>query len=280
MHKRKAGLQKEVSKIFIGIRIPRNNASDADTLPAAPVPAKYIGPKPVSAASRPVIIPQTRQNTPSAPAPAQKVYEPPAPARNVYEQPAPQHTSYEPTAAARPPVKQPELELPPRPTMQIPVSKIWEKLKGKLLTVKPGAGVNQTRQKVMVVMIPVLFVVLIVVLTRVLRTPSRPSGIAVNSSAALSGASFNGKIDWEPPPLYPANLRDPMVFGSTTQSRENTGRPIVKGIVYSDDNPCAVVGDRIVSVGGVVQGATVVKINPDSVEFARGDEIWTQKVEP
>jgi hypothetical protein len=161
--------------------------------------------------------------------------------------------------------------------LKIPGLKIWKKLQRKLLT--PKNGVSLDRQKVMVVMIPVLFVILIVVLIRVLQSPGRPSGIAANSSAALSGVSFNGKIDWELPPLYPGNLRDPMVFGAAAQSKENTDRPTVKGIVYSEDNPCAVIGERIVSVGGVVQGATVVKINPDSVEFAKGDEIWTQKVE-
>ena len=70
-----------------------------------------------------------------------------------------------------------------------------------------------------------------------------------------------------------------LVFGSVTQTKENSGKPIVKGIVFSEDNPCAVVGDRIVSVGDVVQEATVVKINSDSVEFAKGDETWVQKVE-
>jgi hypothetical protein len=73
-----------------------------------------------------------------------------------------------------------------------------------------------------------------------------------------------------------------MVFGAKPKDKkeeENTNRPAVKGIVYSEDNPCAVVGDRIVSAGDVVQGATVVKINPDGVEFTRGDESWTQKVE-
>lgn len=53
----------------------------------------------------------------------------------------------------------------------------------------------------------------------------------------------------------------------------------VNGIIYSTDNPCAVVGSRIVSVGDVVNGATVVKINPKSVEFERDNNKWTQYVE-
>jgi type II secretory pathway component PulC len=129
-------------------------------------------------------------------------------------------------------------------------------------------------------MIPVLFVVFVFVLFKVLRTPSVSSTKIGNNSAASASTAFNGKIDWELPPPYPENLRDAMVFGPVTQTQEgNRDRPVVKGIVYSEDNPCAVVGDRIVSAGEVVQGATVVKINPDSVEFTKGDENWTQKVE-
>jgi hypothetical protein len=132
----------------------------------------------------------------------------------------------------------------------------------------------------MVLLIPVLFVVFVFVLFKVLRTPSAPSTEAANNVAASAIASFNSKIDWELPPPYPENLRDAMVFGPATQiQEENKDRPVVKGIVYSEDNPCAVVGERIVSAGDVVQGATVVKINPDSVEFTKGDESWTQKVE-
>jgi len=128
-------------------------------------------------------------------------------------------------------------------------------------------------------MMPVLFIVLIVVLVRVLKAPAHAPAAAGKTASAASSVTFKGQIDWQLPQPYPENLRDPMVFGSTNQTKENTDRPTVKGIVYSEDNPCAVVGDRIVSQGDVVQGATVVKINPESVDFARGDETWTQKVE-
>jgi hypothetical protein len=161
--------------------------------------------------------------------------------------------------------------------------KIWEQVKGKLLSSKPGA--NQNRQKIMMVAIPVLAVVLFVVLTHVLRKPATKAGPTAKKSA--SAAAFNGKIDWVMPPLYPEILRDPMKFGTLIeppklppdQVEDTAPRPVVKGIVYSEDNPCAVVGDRIVSAGDEVDGATVVKINPDSVEFAAGDKKWTQKVE-
>jgi hypothetical protein len=114
-----------------------------------------------------------------------------------------------------------------------------------------------------------------------LRPQARPA--AANNSAVSAGVAFDGKIKWEMPAPYPESLRDAMAIVEKPKDKkkdeENTNRPAVKGIVYSEDNPCAVVGDRIVSVGDVVQDATVVKINPDSVEFKRGDESWTQKVE-
>jgi hypothetical protein len=134
-------------------------------------------------------------------------------------------------------------------------------------------------------MAPLMAVVFIIVLTQVLRSPSKSAATAAKI-AANATAAFNGKIDWALPPLYPENLRDPMGFAGSfaqaqnqTQAQETITRPVVKGIVYSEDNPCAVVGDRIVSAGDEVDGATVVKINPDSVEFAAGDKKWTQKVE-
>jgi type II secretory pathway component PulC len=54
---------------------------------------------------------------------------------------------------------------------------------------------------------------------------------------------------------------------------------VVKGIVYSDDRPAAVVGNDIVFEGDTVGGAKVVKINQDSVEFQTNEKKWTQKVE-
>jgi hypothetical protein len=275
MLKRKSGLQKEVSKIFTGIKIPRKDAPETSTSPAAPrpaapSPAQRVEPKPVPAVPHLFTILEPEQHTQPTPTATPKVYEPQVPVQDVYEPPAPSPA----------PVRQARPELPFKSHIKIPGLKIWEDLKRKLLTPKPG--VSPVKQKVMVLMMPVLFVVFVVVLTRLLRAPNSPSGTAANNTASSAGAAFEGKINWELPAPYPENLRDAMVFGAKPKDKkeeENTDRPAVKGIVYSEDNPCAVVGDRIVSAGDVVQGATVVKINPDSVEFTKGDESWTQKIE-
>ena len=49
----------------------------------------------------------------------------------------------------------------------------------------------------------------------------------------------------------------------------------VSAIVFSD-NPCAIVNGQIVKVGEVIDGAEVVKIEKEQVEFSRDGESWTQ----
>lgn len=315
MFKRKAGLQKEVSKIFTGIQIPGKNVHEADSPPAsvtpapvkqerpkrisptpaapapvkqnkpklvtpttaAPSPVKQDKPKPIPTVSTPSTVTQPKQNIPSVPPPTPKVYEPPAPVQKVYEPPAAKQQPYMPPAPARSTVKQPKQESLSRSFVRIPRLKIVDKLFGKLLVSKPGT--NTAKQKAMILLMPVLLIVFIFVLTRSLRTPDPRSTKDTDKNDASLSTVFNGKIDWELPSVYPDNIRDPMVFGSSTQKKEEPDRPVVKGIVFSEDNPCAVVGDRIVTAGDVVQGATVVKVNQDSVEFRKGDETWIQKVE-
>jgi hypothetical protein len=282
MRKGKVRLQKEISRIFTGVHIPSNDASGADTRPAAAAPDMYVPPKPVVPAPRTFTI-QEPTEPGRAGVPKLAGYEPPAPVlpalRGLGEAVSlPALGSVEEANVLAPApvsVRQPKPEPLHRPHRRTPFLKIWGQIRNKLFASQPG--VNTTRQRAMILMSPVLAVVFIIALTQVLRTPVKPA-----EKSALSGTAgaFTGKIDWEPPPLYPETLRDPTKFSATfTQTRENSGRPVVKGIVYSEDNPRAVVGDRIVSAGDVVDGATVVKINPDSVEFAIGDKNWTQEVE-
>ena len=59
---------------------------------------------------------------------------------------------------------------------------------------------------------------------------------------------------------------------------------VVRGIVYDLDNPaksCAIIGPegRIVRIGDTVNGATVIKINKDSVEFEKEGKKYTQTVQ-
>jgi hypothetical protein len=268
MRKGKVGLQKEVSRIFTGVQIPGKGVSETASHPPVASPLKDVPPKPITPApQRTFTIPEPAEYT--TPVPSSPVYEPSAP--------APAIASAAASAPVLVPVIQPKLEPPPKLPRQIPILKIWERVSGKLLASKPG--VVPARQKAMILIVPVV-VVFIVVFVRMLWMPGGSAVKPTGKIAFSATAASTSKIEWELPPLYPQTLRDPMSLGTfVVHGRENVGKPAVKGIVYSEDSPSAVVGDRIVSAGDVVEGATVVKINPDSVEFAIGDKNWTQKVE-
>lgn len=52
----------------------------------------------------------------------------------------------------------------------------------------------------------------------------------------------------------------------------------LNGILYSEDSPSAIVGNKIVKEGDTVNGAKVIKINKDTVEFEKDGRTWTQKL--
>jgi hypothetical protein len=163
-----------------------------------------------------------------------------------------------------------------KPVAKVSGPRPWEKIISKLLTSK--AGVSAPRQKAMVILVPVLFIIMIFVFTRVFSTPSHVT--AQPAGSGPTGAVASAKdIDWQIPEPYPTTLRDPMQIGSTGTTAVQTSELVVKGIVYSEDDPSAVIGNQIVREGEEIMGAIVVKINSDSVVFRMNDKEWTQKVE-
>lgn len=135
------------------------------------------------------------------------------------------------------------------------------------------------RRKFMTVLIPVLSAVLIfVIFNSVVRGPSRATR-KQTVGAAKAVASSTNKIDWQVPDPYPATLRDPMQFASGVKSQGAKTELVVKGIVYSNDNPSAVVGDKIVYRGEEISGAIVKNIDKGSVEFEMDGRIWKQGVQ-
>jgi hypothetical protein len=259
---------------------PPPPAKPAPTLaaPAAPAqtPPKQTTPRPAPSTPHLFTIPEPPQHTehPSE----RNVYQKPVPISNVYEPPVIKQNVYEPPTLLPPLRADAKIGQTSNQPFYAPLLKILQRIQEKL-----PAGENAGRQRIMILLMPVLFVVFIVVISKMLRAPAVQPGPVPsisNAPGSQAGVAFDGKINWEMPPVYPDNLRNPTVMGAVAaQGNENAGRPPVKGIVYSDDNPCAVIGERIVSVGEVVQGATVVKINPENVEFEMGDKKWTQEVE-
>jgi len=174
----------------------------------------------------------------------------------------------------------------------------------------PRPGVSSTRQKATVLLVPVLAVVLVVVLAKSLGISSLEAKEPVIPEPTTPVGAVPTGITWQKPDPYPTALRDPMQLtedmaaqiqakadaeaqakaDALTQKQTETdptgpqvnkvGELTVKGILFSDDNPSAVVGTRIAHVGDIIAGATIVKINRKSVEFEKDGEIWTETVEP
>jgi len=239
---RRVGLQKKVSSIFTGVPIPKDNGTDRSSGTPAPERPNYAPPSHLAA----------KKEKPQQLAPEQ----------------SPPKTK---------PAKQPKADTIVKAAKQIPWQQTVEKIKAKLFTPKPG--VSASRQKTMVILIPVLFLIMIFAFTRVLKSPSTKTTGAQSFAPSNTLTASKDEIDWKIPEPYPTTLRDPMRFGSVTTTQDTTGEIIVKGIVYSESNPTAVIGNQIVHEGETVSGATIVKINKDGVEFEMNGKKWTQKVQ-
>jgi len=157
------------------------------------------------------------------------------------------------------------------------IQKVLITLQEKLLAPKPG--VDPKRQKIMLILIPVLVIALIIVLPQVFKKPARNINKTKENADSAVVLQSGGEIEWQIPPLYPENLRDPMQIGSVATVKTTYDDIVVKGILYSQDNPSALIAEQIVHEGDEVFGAVIIKINRDSVEFERDGQTWTQKVQ-
>ena len=259
MSKRKAGLQKEISTIFKGIPIQKDGTVGQPSGAPAPQRLDYE--------QRPQ---QDKQKEHIEPASALK---PLVPSQPTAPAPEPQRPAQPPKTAPPRPKARPAVKT----QKQMPWQKTFEQIKNKLF--KPKPGVSITRQKAMALSVPGLFIVLIFVFIQVFNTPSRKTAGAHQINPSNTAAGAGNEINWQIPQPYPVALRDPTQFGSATAAVTRTDGLIVKGIVYSQDDPSAVIGTRIVHEGDKILDATVVKINRDSVEFESDGKKWTQKVQ-
>ncbi len=159
---------------------------------------------------------------------------------------------------------------------------LLEQVKAKLL--KPQPGVSQSKQMAMLVMVPILLIVVFIVFGRLLFKPS-PKGTGTQQTVQSAGAavSLKTEIEWTLPQPYPDNLRDPMQKVSVSTGSVGTistveNEFLIRGIVYSTDNPSAVIDAQIVYQGDTYEGAKIIKINRNSIEFERDGKTWEQKI--
>ena len=138
----------------------------------------------------------------------------------------------------------------------------------------------------MTILIPVLAMILLVLVRRPLNAPAATQAETFDAEPTMSAAAEDVQIDWELPPVYRVTGRDPMGLGPLPEAHEE---PVagssrahealdVKGVLYSEDNPAAIVGTRLVHEGEQIAGATVIAIERDGVRFERNGQRWKQTV--
>jgi len=261
MPKNKTGLHKGISSIFSGVPIPKKDGDEQQKPTATQEAPTYGPPSHLS-----------KGTAESSPVLKSLMKEPPA------ETPEPKTDEKTPAAPAQ----------EPAPVIKIKKRSTWlenglQSIKEKLFAPKPG--VSPVRQKATVVLVPVMFIGMVAAFWKVLGggTGGTTEIKEIKPSNAIVASAST--IDWQIPEVYPATLRDPMQFKAPpppdtndTQTVTKTQEIEIKGILYSKENPSAIIGTEIVYEGDTVSGATVIKINENSVEFEMNGKKWTQKV--
>lgn len=166
------------------------------------------------------------------------------------------------------------------------VTELWQQIKRRVLP--ENAGVGDTKQKVMVILIPVLFIIMIFMFRQVLSKSPKKTKASTNDNIQANVAKTDNEIDWQIPEQIPVDLRDPIKPSSriTTSTINQTDSNAisnldmlsVRGIIYSHDKPSAVIGDRIVHLNDKIDNATVVEIERDYVIFEKDGKRWMKKV--
>jgi len=171
---------------------------------------------------------------------------------------------------------------PPRPRQPevfigTPKPGLFEDIIEKLAALKPPQLVD--KQKIRILIVPILAIILILVLFRSFAGSSKPVLQSPAPKIVADVAGTGEAIIWQKPELYPVYMRDPTQLSAAGSYMTGSGSIAVRGIVYSNDKPSAVIGTEIKHEGDMIGEAKIVKINNDSVEFSMNGKIWTQKVQ-
>jgi hypothetical protein len=149
---------------------------------------------------------------------------------------------------------------------------------------KSKASTDQPRQNVMIVLSIVLSIILIVVMGsryNIFTSGSDDTSTVNPQSTPVNGAMSTGNvnIDWIQPPVYPETIRDPMVLvADAVNSVNKNGDFIVLGVSISNGQYLALIGTENFREGQEVNGAKIIKITENNVEFEKDGVTWTQIV--
>lgn len=160
-------------------------------------------------------------------------------------------------------------------------SQKWKQWADKLkLRQTADSGANAKKQKMMTVLVAVLTVVFVGVLYLSLGgVGSADSKKSLVSPASAAAATPTSSADqWAFPKPVPEPLRNPMLPAPVVVGK-SLNSLAVRGIVYSQNKPSAIVNNQIVEIGHTVNGVTIVNITPNAVEFEKEGQRWTQGVQ-
>lgn len=265
---RKSGLHKQISSIFDGVPVPQHNGrpEEADSS---------------SVLMQPKALEPTELQTPPNPVSSTEPTRPSLVKR----------MSADPSTCASAPAIQAERPMP-LPKRSLVPAKTGPNLSSKIRKAVFGSnkGAMDARQKKMAGLVGVLGVVFGVVmfisLGGVGQTKAAPAGDTGQEQAVQSQGTKKTAQDWATPAPLPANLRDATATASsqtelTKDVSENSASSelVVKGIVFSQNKPSAIVNNEILTEGQSINGVTIVRITKETVEFKANNKNWTQQVQ-
>lgn len=291
LEKSKAGLQKKVSSVFKGVPLPQGCAGQQSPGERGSDPIPGVSPKPTSPERQPQssLIRKLRQveEAPDNTVPnrtANVSPEPVPPAAPVQRHPAAK-VLHEPKAPAKKAtsVRQPKAA----PAAETARPGLWRQISNRLFAPKPGG--NPTRQKAMVILVPILAIVMVFVFRQVLSTsPRQTKGATEDETLIAAGTKSDQEIDWQIPDPLPATMRDPIKLSDQSSANDTepngaaagpkAGDIDVRDIIFSRDKPSAFINGRIVYVGDKIHDAAIVQINKDGVEFEKDGKRWVQNI--
>ena len=160
------------------------------------------------------------------------------------------------------------------------------KIKYKLFNEQSGE--SNAKQKAMIVMIPILFVIMIFMFRQVFsKTPRNTRGATKDNNSVVVNKDSENEIVWNIPEPLPGTMRDPIRYepnksANTGQGEvlnvSKTGITELRSILFSDDKPSVFIGDKLVYLNQTINGFTLVEIHKDFVVFEKNGKRWTQKV--
>ncbi len=166
-------------------------------------------------------------------------------------------------------------------------SGLLKKYKSKLSKGKSNQA--DAKQKVMVALIPILFIVMIFMFRHVLSKPQQDAQGSVpgNETASAVKKSTDNNIEWNIP--EPLSIKKNTGAGAEQNTANGTGQEntandsengviYIHSILYSSDRPSVVIGNKIVYLNQEINGAVVVEIHKDYVVFEKDSKRWTQKI--